>query len=263
MNSGTHPTLVESAFRGHRWPAVVLAVIVPALCLGWIAAMGLDMYGPMSGASAWMMTPTWDAAHLVLLWAMWAAMMLGMMLPSAVPLLLLYGSAARSHHERSVAAARIYLLAAGYATAWISFSVGATLLQRQLSSWLIVSPMMEFTTPLAGAVVLLVGGLYQLSPLKAACLRVCRTPLGFLMRRWRPGAAGAFRMGAEHGAYCVGCCWALMLLLFVGGVMNVAVIAALTTFVALEKLGPFGARGARVSGGLLIAAAVWMLARSS
>ena len=124
-----------------------------------------------------------------------------------------------------------------------------------------MSPMMTLTSPRAGAALLVVAGVYQITPLKHACLRRCQSPLGFLMHHWRTGAGGAFRMGFEHGAYCLGCCWALMLLLFVGGVMNLAVIAALTAFVAFEKLSPFGAQTARVSGGLLIALGAWMLTR--
>jgi predicted metal-binding membrane protein len=121
--------------------------------------------------------------------------------------------------------------------------------------------MMEITSPVAGGLLLIAAGVYQCTPLKRACLRACTSPAGFLMRHWKTGAAGAFRMGIEHGAYCVGCCWMLMLLLFVGGVMNLAVIAALTLFVAFEKLGPFGIAGARASGGLLAAAGVWMIVR--
>ena len=104
-------------------------------------------------------------------------------------------------------------------------------------------------------------GAYQLTPLKHVCLRTCQSPLGFLMTRWRTGSSGAFRLGLEHGAYCVGCCWALMLLLFVGGVMNLTVIAALTVFVAVEKLVPLGLHGARISGVLLMAAGFWMIVR--
>jgi predicted metal-binding membrane protein len=139
------------------------------------------------------------------------------------------------------------------------FSVGATALQRLLAKLLFVSAMMEVTNPTVGAALLLVAGVYQLTPIKLACLRTCRSPLGFLMSRWRAGVAGAFRMGLEHGAFCVGCCWALMLLLFAGGVMNLVVIAALTAFVAFEKLAPLGAQGARISGVLLIAAAFLIL----
>lgn len=240
----------------------MLLIVLPLVSWMWIVVMARDMYGPMAGASAWMMTPVWDARHLALLWAMWAVMMVGMMLPSATPMLLLYGTVARrSATEASAASVQIYALAAGYLVAWALFSLGATALQRLLATLLLVSSMMEVTGPFAGATLLLIAGVYQLTPLKQACLRTCQSPFGFLMSRWRTGRSGAFRMGLEHGALCVGCCWALMLLLFAGGVMNLAVIAALTALVAFEKLTPFGAQGARVSGVLLMAAAVWMLVR--
>jgi predicted metal-binding membrane protein len=252
------PTLVESALRSDRIPLVVLLVVIPLVSWAWIVVMARDMYGPMSGASAWMMTPAWDARHVLLLWAMWAVMMTGMMLPSASPTLLLYGAAVR-RRSGAAAAPLIYALAAGYLFVWALFSVLATALQRALAARLLVSPMMEVTSPALGAGLLLVAGAYQLTPWKGACLSTCRSPLGFLMRRWRPGALGAFRMGAEHGLYCLGCCWALMLLLFAGGVMNLTVIAALTAFVAFEKLAPLGGMSARASGVLLVATALWML----
>jgi len=254
------PTMLESALRYDRVPVVVLLILLPLVSWLWIVVMARDMYGPMTGASSWMMTPVWDGRHLALLWAMWAVMMIGMMLPSASPLLLLYGSVARrSATERAAASRQIYLLAAGYVAAWVLFSLGATALQRLLAMLLFVSPMMEVTSPVLGASLLLVAGAYQLTPSKMTCLRACQSPMGFLMSRWQRGAAGAFRMGLEHGALCVGCCWALMLLLFAGGVMNLAVIASLTVLVAFEKLTPFGLHGARISGVLLIAASVWML----
>jgi predicted metal-binding membrane protein len=177
---------------------------------------------------------------------MWAVMMTGMMLPSASPMILLAGGGARP-----------YLLALGYLTVWAAFSVGATSLQLLLQRLLIVTPMMEASRP-AAAVLLAVAGVYQLTPLKDACLSTCQSPMAFVTRRWRSGNAGAFRMGAEHGAYCVGCCWALMLLLFAGGVMNLAVIAALTVFVAFEKLAPTGVWNARISGLALLALAAWL-----
>jgi predicted metal-binding membrane protein len=212
------PTLLESGLRAAHAPVVVLLTLLLLVSWLWIAVMARDMYGPMSGASAWTMTPVWDARHLMLLWAMWAVMMLGMMLPSAAPMLLTYGTIVRRSATITGAATRqTYALAAGYLVLWALFSVGATILQR------------------------------------------FRSPFGFLMSRWRPGLAGAFRMGLEHGVFCVGCCWALMLLLFVGGVMNLFVIAALTAFVAFEKLTPFDVLPARISGVLLIAAAFWIL----
>ena len=254
------PTILESALRYDRTPAVVLLVLTPLVSWMWIVVMARDMYGPMTGASAWMMTARWDAPHLLLLWAMWAVMMTGMMLPSASPMLLLYGAIARRSAPSS-AGRRIYAFAAGYLIIWTVFSLGVTAVQRVLAALLLVSPMMEITSPAAGAALLLIAGLYQFTPIKLACLRTRQSPLGFLMSRWRNGLSGAFRMGLQHGVYCVGCCWALMLLLFVGGVMNLAVIATLTALVAFEKLTRFGAQSARISGVLLIAVALLMLVR--
>src|SRR5687768_2667370 len=199
------PTVIESGLRYNRTAAVVLMIVLPLVSWMWIVVMARDMYGPMTGASAWMMTAVWDVRHLALLWAMWAVMMLGMMLPSASPMLLLYGGIARrSAPAASAASGQIYAFAAGYLVVWAVFSVGATALQRLLSTLLFVSPMMEARGPVVGAVLLFIAGAYQLTPIKQACLRTCQSPLGFLMSRWRPGVAGAFRMGLEHGALCVG-----------------------------------------------------------
>jgi predicted metal-binding membrane protein len=187
-------------------------------------------------------------------------MMAGMMLPSASPVLLMYGVAARRQASHAEAGRQIYALASGYLAVWALFSVVATAAQFILSTELALSPMMTLTNPRVGALLLVVAGVHQLTPLKRVCLRECQSPLGFLMHHWRGGTAGAFRMGFEHGVYCLGCCWALMLLLFVGGVMNLTVIAALTALVAFEKLSPFGIHTARVSGLLLVGSAAWMLA---
>ena len=254
------PTLLESALRSDRTAVVVLLLLLPLLSWTWIVLMAVDMYGPMTGASAWMMTVRWDVPHLLLLWAMWAVMMAAMMLPSASPLVLLYGAVARRSVQHA-AGRQTYALAAGYLVAWGAFSLVATALQRAFASLLLISPMMEAATPRVSAMLLLVAGAYQLTPLKHACLRKCQSPLGFMMSRWRDGWRGAFRMGLEHGSYCVGCCWALMLLLFTGGVMNVLVIAGLTAFVLFEKLAPIDRFGAQVSGALMIAAGLWMLVR--
>jgi len=254
------PTLLECVLRHERMSAAALLLMLPVFSWMWIVAMARDMYGPMTGSSAWMMTLRWDVPHLLLLWAMWTVMMTGMMLPSASPLVLMYGAAAR-RSAQPTAGRQIHALAAGYLVAWTGFSLGATALQRGLASLLLVSPMMEAVNSHVSAILLLVAGGYQWTPLKHACLRQCRSPLGFLMGRWRSGWSGALRMGLEHGAYCVGCCWALMLLLFAGGVMNLLVIAALTAFVAFEKLAPLGRHGASISGAIMIAAGLWMLLR--
>ena len=251
-------TLLHATLQHERTPLIVLLILVPLVCWAWIVVMARDMYGPMTGASAWMMTPRWDAPHLVLLWAMWAVMMIGMMLPSAAPMILLAGAAARQH-DANGSTRETCLLALGYVAVWAVFSLAATALQWGLGRLLILTPMMEASSRGVGAVFLVIAGVYQWTPLKRACLITCQSPLAFLMRRWRSGSWGAFRMGVEHGAYCVGCCWALMLLLFAGGVMNLMVIGALTAFVAFEKLAPIGVWSARVSGALLVAAAAWML----
>lgn len=254
------PTWIERLLGHQRTALAVVVVGIPAFAWIWVVALARDMYGPMTGASAWMMTTTWDLPHVVLLWAMWAAMMAGMMLPSATPLLLLYGRAARSRDAAHTAAIRVYSLAGGYLLVWAGFSVLATVLQRVLATRFL-TPMMEPATSEVGAVVLVVAGMYQFAPVKLACLRACRSPIASLARHWRPGVGGALWMGLLHGTYCLGCCWALMLLLFAGGVMNLAVILALTAWVIAEKAMPYGEQGARVAGVLLLLTAAWMVAR--
>ena len=235
-----------------------MLVALPAAAWIWIVAMARDMYGPMTGASAWMMTSRWDPPHVLLLFAMWAAMMAAMMLPSAAPLVVLVARRAAATSTPSV----IYALAAGYLAVWTAFSLGATLLQRGLAVRFWLTPMMEAATPQASAVLLLVAGLYQFTPLKQACLRACRSPIDILMTRWRPGARGAFRLGLSHGVYCVGCCWALMLLLFAGGVMHPATIGALTAVVLMEKLSPFGTAGSKIVGAACLVSAAALFAVS-
>ena len=248
-------TLLEVALRHER--AVTAALVLVTLASwGWIVLMAHDMYGTMLGASAWMMTDDWDLAHVLLLWAMWAVMMTAMMLPSAAPLVLLYAGALRAQGGRE-APRSVYALAAGYLVVWGAFSVAATALQRVMASTLMLTSMMEPGTPIVAAVLLAIAGVYQLTPLKRACLRVCRSPLAYLLQHWRAGALGALRLGIDHGLYCLGCCWALMLLLFAGGVMNLVVIVALMAWVLAEKFLPFGEWTARASGIALLALAAW------
>jgi predicted metal-binding membrane protein len=251
-------TAVEAALARPRATLAIVLVAVPAACWGWVVVMARDMYGPMTGPSAWMMTVTWDTPRLLLLWAMWAAMMAGMMLPSAAPLLMLYARAMRNREGVQSPALRIYAMAGGYLAVWAIFSAGATALQRLLSSTSLLTMMMEPSDDRVAAALLIAAGIYQLTPFKNACLSVCRSPITMLSTRWREGAAGAFRMGLSHGLYCLGCCWVLMLLLFAGGVMNLAVIVGLTAWVAIEKLAPLGRQSARAGAALLLALGGWM-----
>jgi predicted metal-binding membrane protein len=247
---------------GREWLVALLMLLAfTSACWAWVVAMSRDMYGPMEGASAWMMTGAWDAKYLALMWAMWAAMMAAMMLPSASPTLLLFVRAARRRHEDLVAAHRVHALAAGYLVVWAVFSVAATMLQWLLASQALLSPIMTSASPRVTAAILFLAGVYQLTPLKQVCLQSCRSPLSFLLQQWQPGWTGAFRMGLQHGSYCLGCCWALMLLLFAGGVMHLGVILLLTGWILVEKLVPAGEMLVRISGVALMAAAVWMLLR--
>lgn len=186
---------------------------------------------------------------------MWWVMMIAMMTPSAAPLVMLYRRVLRHHGaDGSGAAVTSASLLAGYLTAWLAFSIGAALLQVLLQPAGLISAMMLWSkSAVLSAVVLALAGLYQFSPLKRACLRQCRAPAGFLVTHWRPGVVGSFLLGARHGTYCVGCCWLLMALLFVGGVMNVVWIAALSLVVFAEKILPGGERIGRALGVVLIA----------
>jgi predicted metal-binding membrane protein len=247
-------TPIEALLLRDRWlvgGALAAAVVV---CWAWIVPLCVDMYGRMSGAAAWMMPRAWDRWHLFLLFAMWAVMMAGMMLPSAAPAVLLYGGVIRKSPESARTPRHVNAFAGGYVLVWTLFSLAATGLQRLLSHWLLLSPMMETRDRHLGAGLLLLAGLYQLTPWKNACLRSCRSPAEFLVEHWRPGVAGGFWMGWTHGLLCLGCCWALMLLLFVGGVMNLWWIAGLTIFVLLEKLAPWGDQGGKACGLALVAA---------
>ena len=253
-------TTLERLFRSERLWIIAALAGACLLCWAWIVPMALDMNGPMQGSSSWMMAGTPRLEFAALLFAMWTVMMAGMMLPSAAPTLLLFTRVVRSH-DAAHAPARAYAFAGGYLLVWTAFSLAVTLLQLLLGAALYLSPMMQLQTHALGGALVLTAGAYQLTPAKRSCLTNCRTPAAFLARYYRPGSGAALRLGMRHGGYCVGCCWALMLLLFVAGVMNLAAIAAIAVFVLLEKLMPLGAQGGRLSGLLLIACGVLLLAR--
>ena len=195
----------------------------------------------------------WGAAVL-----MWSIMMVAMMLPSTTPILLLVSGLQRARRTAGDPALPTGLFVTGYLGVWVAGSVLAAGLQWVLQSLLLLSPHLAVTRVVLAATFLLLAGLYQLTPLKYACLARCQTPLGFLLTQWREGPGGALRMGARYGAYCAGCCWALMGLLFVGGVMNLLWVAALAVFVLAEKVtrGPWLAR---VAGLVFIGWGVYVL----
>jgi predicted metal-binding membrane protein len=243
----------------------VIAGVAGAVACAWayLVPASLDMYDRMDGPAAWMMEATWDARYLALIFVMWAVMMAGMMLPSALPTILLFRRVIHSDPQIRAPVARLFVFASGYVAAWTLFSAAATLLQWGLAEAALLAPMMVSASPWLGGAILLIAGVYQWTPLKNSCIAHCRSPLGFFTQNWRPGVPGAFRLGLRHGLYCVGCCWALMLLLFFGGVMSLLWIAAITAFVLLEKLAPYGVQGGRLSGVALALAGVWVLYSAS
>jgi len=200
----------------------------------------------------------WSAADVFVTFAMWVVMMVGMMTASAAPVLLLF---ARTHAGRggSRAPLAVFAFGAGYLLVWTAFSAIAAVAQWALHHLAMLSPSMTTSSARLGGAILIAAGIYQLTPFKRACLAHCRSPLGFLMSHWRDGNLGALRMGIAHGTYCLGCCWALMCVLFVVGVMNLVWVAAMAIFVLLEKIGPAGAIVARVAGVAMIVcgALVW------
>jgi len=202
----------------------------------------------------------WNAADLGLMYVMWAVMMVAMMAPSATPMLLMFASLNRKRREREAPYVPTGVFLAGYVIVWAAFSLAATGGNWGLHQASLLSSMMgESTSGYLGGSLLVLAGVFQWSPLKYNCLKQCRTPMGFLMTSWREGPRGALRMGLEHGVYCLGCCWALMLLLFVLGIMNLVWIAALAAFVLAEKVAPKAEWVSRISGVLLLGWGIWTI----
>jgi predicted metal-binding membrane protein len=265
--------MTEAALEGllKRESAVVLAALVVLTLLAWLAVLagggtGMD---PAAMSGWWFplalpaaLSGSWTPLYWLIAFCMWAVMMVAMMLPSATPSVLLYGrivshAEAQGRARNASASTAAFLL--GYLTLWILFSGLAVALQFALEQSGAMSGMMSSRSASLSGALLIAAGLYQLTPLKRACLTHCRGPAAFIATHWRPGVSGAWRMGLTHGAYCVGCCAALMLLLFVGGVMNLVWLAGLTLFVALEKFAPIGPAAGKVIAGLLIAAGAALL----
>jgi predicted metal-binding membrane protein len=199
----------------------------------------------------------WSPGYWIIMLLMWWVMMIAMMTPSAASMILLYARATRHAQGKGQldhGAVPTSAFAGGYLMCWLGFSFLATTLQRGLDqSGAISSMLMVSTKAGVSATILIFAGMYQLSPWKQMCLRHCRAPAEFLSRHWRPGAWGGLRMGLEHGAFCIGCCWMLMALLFVGGIMNLLWIAVLAIFVLLEKVSSHGSWLARATGVVLLA----------
>ena len=244
---------------------IVWACIALISVLAWTYLLHLDREMSSSMAHDRMMTEmgmTMDmprtSADGFFTFAMWTVMMIGMMAGPATPMLLLFAGMQRTRASGPVPMA-LPSFGLGYLAVWAGFSACAAIAQEALHRAALLSPAMAASSPRVAGAILMAAGVYQLTPFKGACLTWCRSPLGFLMSSWRDGALGAFRMGLRHGLYCLGCCWALMCVLFAVGVMNLLWVAGLTALVLLEKVGPFGAIAARVAGVIMIAVGVMWL----
>jgi predicted metal-binding membrane protein len=265
----------EAVLRRERAIVIAALAILTAIAwmdLAWLAddmAMGgMDMSGfRMIPAGQGLMMPAgapWQPIEFAYVFAMWAVMMIGMMTPSVAPMILIYARVGRQADMSGQPFAASAWFAAGYLVAWTAFSLATTFAQWALQRAALLTPMMESASNVLGGVVLIAAGIYQWTPVKEACLSYCQAPLTFIMRHggFRREASGALVLGFRHGLYCIGCCWALMLLLFVGGVMNLLWIAALAVLVLLEKVVPFGKSVSRVAGVAFIAMGAWLLLHS-
>lgn len=233
----------------------VLIGLVGLIVLAWADLFRRAGVLSWSGVASLAMprADAWSWGEGLTTFAMWAVMMVAMMLPAAMPMILLYAAIARKRSGGSGSSIRqVSLFVMGYVLVWTAFSAGATVAQWGLQATLLLSSALVITESVLSGVVVLSAGLYQFSPLKETCLSHCRAPLDFLFTRWRPGPAGAWRLGVAHGGYCLGCCWVLMLLLFVGGVMNLVWIALLSILVLLERVLPRGMRLCYVTGTALV-----------
>ena len=244
-DSGRDRVLVASCI-------LVVCVLAWAYLVHLDAQMAAATTSPAAMAGMTMTAhPAWQPIDFLLTFTMWAVMMVGMMGTIAAPVLLLVGaSSARSAEPR--ASTPVLPFALGYLTTWLAFSACATLAQWALSQAAMLSSAMAVTSPRLAGALLVAAGVYQLTPMKRACLTHCETPMAFLMRRWRAGPRGAYQMGVRHGLYCVGCCWALMVVLFAVGVMNLVWVAVLTVFILAERIGRFGALVSRAGGVVMV-----------
>ena len=256
----TGTSALEQVLRHDR--LIVAIGLAGVVALAWaylVAGAGIDM----SMAGMPMEPMPWSAFYAALMFTMWWAMMMAMMVPSAAPMVLLFTAIKRKQAPPVSPSVEAWIFLGGYLLIWAGFSLVASLAQWRLERAGLLSMAMASTSAVFGGVILLAAGLYQFTPVKNACLRYCQSPVLFLSRYWRPGAGGALRMGLRHGSYCLGCCWFLMALLFVSGVMNLVWIAGIALYVACEKLLPLGRGLSRAAGVALIVSGAIVLAHAT
>ena len=246
----------------HRDRILILACIALVTALAWAYLVHLDHqmsasmeYAKAMAAMGMPMDAPWTATDGLLTFAMWSVMMVGMMAPTASPMFMLFAGA-RAGRGHSAASPATLAFGLGYIAVWTGFSAAATAAQYALHQASLLSMAMASSSHLLTGVILLAAGIYQFTPWKLKCLKQCRSPLGFLLTHWRDGVTGAFQMGFLHGMFCLGCCWALMGLLFAVGVMNLVWVAVLTGFILFEKIGWAGVIVVRIAGAALVVAGI-------
>ncbi len=256
MQASTH---IESLIKRDRM--IVISGVVAVVAIAWGYTIYLAQSNAVMGMSMGVAAGnvrSWSGVDFSLMYLMWAVMMVAMMVPSAAPMVLLFATVNRRRKEQSRPFVSTGVFLSGYLVVWAGFALAATLGNWGLhQASLLTSMMGGSSSGYLGGGLLLTAGVFQWSRLKYTCLTHCRSPLSFLMSDWREGAGGAFRMGLQHGKYCLGCCWILMALLFVLGVMNLVWIAALAAFVLAEKVIPAGERVSKITGVLLVAWGAW------
>ena len=261
-------SVFESVLR--RDKTLVIAGLAAITLLAWAYLFYLAYFGPgmarmdsiseLGSMSMPGMSVGFGPVEIILMFLMWAVMMVAMMVPSAAPMILAFANINRRRQQQGNPYVSTAVFLSGYLLVWAGFSVAATLAQFALIFTILGYSLMAGSTNIIAGILLLAAGLFQLSPLKNVCLRHCRTPMGFITNDWREGGRGALVMGLHHGGYCLGCCWALMGLLFVLGVMNLFWIAALAALVLVEKLLPAGQWFGRAAGLGFLGWGCWLLA---
>jgi predicted metal-binding membrane protein len=264
--------MLENILRRDR--IIVAAALAALTALAWTYVLslaadmdmgGMDMTGfRMVPVGIGIMAPApapWQAIEFVYVFAMWAVMMVGMMTPSVAPMILIYARVGRQASARGKPFAATSWFATGYLLNWVGFALVATAGQWALDRTALLDQTMASASHVFGGIVLIAAGVYQWTPLKDICLAQCQSPLLFIQRegRFHRDPSGSLLLGLRHGAYCVGCCWVLMALLFVGGVMNVLWIATISAFVLIEKIMPVGRLISRIAGAGFVAAGTWLV----
>lgn len=257
----SHQSVLKAVVR--RDSTLVISSIASISLVAWLYLVfshGATTSLHMGTAIARSAPGPWGVRDVVFTFAFWTLMMIAMMAPATIPLVFRFATIQRERAGQQSPLGRTGVFFLAYLLVWTAYSGLAAVCQWGLRSAALLSPMLVRAHPLVSGMLLLTAGVFQFTPLKDACLRRCRSPLGFFLNEWREGTRGAFFMGLKHGSTCVVCCWALMSLMFVVGVMNLLWMALLTVFVLVEKIAPGRRWVCRISGGLLLTWGVWMLA---